>query len=160
MKKSNYETKKGFTIVEVMIVLAIAGIIMLLVFLAVPALQRNSRNSSRRSDASHLMGLVNEYMSNHNGQAPTGFSIAATTPAGSVDLKNESFSAFTKPTTITPVALTATTWAAPASPALDTAYVYTNLTCNNNIPAPSGGVRAVTTVFYVEPGKTLQCVGT
>ncbi|MDQ3065292.1 MAG: prepilin-type N-terminal cleavage/methylation domain-containing protein, partial [bacterium] len=32
---------KGFTIIEVLIVLAIAGLIMLIVFLAVPALQRN-----------------------------------------------------------------------------------------------------------------------
>jgi prepilin-type N-terminal cleavage/methylation domain-containing protein len=33
--------KKGFTIIEVLIVLAIAGVIMVIVFLAVPALQRN-----------------------------------------------------------------------------------------------------------------------
>ena len=35
------EDKKGFTIVETLIVLAIIGAIMLVVFLAVPALQRN-----------------------------------------------------------------------------------------------------------------------
>ena len=36
LKKSD---KDGFTIIEVMIVLAIAGLILLIVFLAVPALQ-------------------------------------------------------------------------------------------------------------------------
>ncbi len=60
--------QEGFTIIEVLIVLAIAGLIMLIVFLAVPALQRNSRNSQRTSDASRIMGAVNECISNKNGQ--------------------------------------------------------------------------------------------
>ena len=46
LKKRN----QGFTIIEVMIVLAIAGLIMLIVFLAVPALQRNQRNTARKQD--------------------------------------------------------------------------------------------------------------
>ena len=58
----------GFTIVEVMIVLAIAGLIILVVFLAVPALQRNSRNTQRNSDASLVGGAVNECLTNRNGQ--------------------------------------------------------------------------------------------
>jgi prepilin-type N-terminal cleavage/methylation domain-containing protein len=40
MSKKLSKKEKGFTIIEVMIVLAIAGLIMLVVFLAVPALQR------------------------------------------------------------------------------------------------------------------------
>ena len=40
--------QKGFTIIEVMIVLAIAGLIILIVFLAVPALQRNGRNTQQK----------------------------------------------------------------------------------------------------------------
>jgi prepilin-type N-terminal cleavage/methylation domain-containing protein len=63
--------KEGFTIVEVLIVLAIAGVIMLVVFLAVPALQRNSRNTQRRADAAHMAGLINEYSANHGGALPT-----------------------------------------------------------------------------------------
>jgi prepilin-type N-terminal cleavage/methylation domain-containing protein len=57
----------GFTIIEVLIVLAIAGLIMLVVFLAVPALQRNQRNSARTSDASRISALVSECMGNRNG---------------------------------------------------------------------------------------------
>jgi prepilin-type N-terminal cleavage/methylation domain-containing protein len=37
--------RTGFTIIEVMIVLAIAGLILLIVFLAVPALEREARNT-------------------------------------------------------------------------------------------------------------------
>ena len=44
--KLNYsENKKGFTIIEVVLVLAIAGLIFLMVFLALPALQRSQRDS-------------------------------------------------------------------------------------------------------------------
>lgn len=39
-KRTVKNSPRGFTIVEVMIVLAIAGLIMLIVFLAIPALQR------------------------------------------------------------------------------------------------------------------------
>lgn len=60
--------ESGFTIVEVMIVLAIAGLIILVVFLAVPALQRNSRNTQRSNDASLVGAAVNECLTNRNGQ--------------------------------------------------------------------------------------------
>jgi len=65
----NLKDAKGFTIIEVLIVLAIAGLIMLVVFLAVPSLQRNQRNSARTSDASLLAAAINECLSNRNGQA-------------------------------------------------------------------------------------------
>lgn len=53
---------QGFTIIEVLIVLAIAGLVMTMVFVAVPSLQRNSRNTQRRTDVSALIASVNEYM--------------------------------------------------------------------------------------------------
>lgn len=66
---------KGFTIVEVMIVLAIAGLIILIVFMAVPALQRSSRNTQARSAAAAILTTVNEYISNNGGTMPTDVSI-------------------------------------------------------------------------------------
>lgn len=59
--------EKGFTIIEVLIVLAIAGLIMVIVFLAVPALQRNSRNTQRSNDASRTIAAINECTTNNNG---------------------------------------------------------------------------------------------
>src|SRR5579884_3335417 len=67
LRKTN---SKGFTIIEVMIVLAIAALILLVVFLAIPALQRNNRNTSRKSDAGHLSSAVNDFISNNNGTLP------------------------------------------------------------------------------------------
>jgi prepilin-type N-terminal cleavage/methylation domain-containing protein len=68
MRKLDHKSQKGFTIIEVMIVLAIAGLIMLIVFMAVPALQRSSRNNGRTNDISRIASAVNEWVSNANGQ--------------------------------------------------------------------------------------------
>lgn len=67
VKKAKKESTGGFTIIEVMIVLAIAGLIMTIVFIAVPALQRNARTSQRNADASYILGAVNECLTNKNG---------------------------------------------------------------------------------------------
>jgi len=71
IKKDN----KGFTIIEVLVVLAIAGLILLVVFLAVPALQRNSRNTQIRTAASSVAGSVNEYISTNGGKLPDSVEI-------------------------------------------------------------------------------------
>jgi prepilin-type N-terminal cleavage/methylation domain-containing protein len=63
--------QEGFTIIEVLIVLAIAGLIMLIVFLAVPALQRNTRNTGRKNDASRIATAVNDFVSNNSGTLPS-----------------------------------------------------------------------------------------
>lgn len=62
---------EGFTIIEVMIVLAIAGLILLIVFLAVPALQRNARNTATKNDASALGAGISEFRSNNDGKNPS-----------------------------------------------------------------------------------------
>jgi prepilin-type N-terminal cleavage/methylation domain-containing protein len=68
LKKTN---KEGFTIIEVMIVLAIAALILLIVFLAVPALQRTARNTSRKTDASAVSAAISNYTTNNSNTGPT-----------------------------------------------------------------------------------------
>lgn len=70
LQKLQKRKENGFTIIEVLIVLAIAGLIMLVVFLAVPALQRNSRNTTRKNDVSSLLGAYSEYVNNNGGAVP------------------------------------------------------------------------------------------
>ncbi len=67
--KNLYKQKReqGFTIIEVMIVLAIAAVILLIVLLAVPALQRNSRNTQRNNDAASIAAAITTCLANHNG---------------------------------------------------------------------------------------------
>lgn len=68
--KTKLKNQNGFTIIEVLIVLAIAGLILLIVFLAVPALQRNSRNTQRKANVSAILGAVSEFGNNNNGALP------------------------------------------------------------------------------------------
>lgn len=65
-KRSSGAKAAGFTIIEVMIVIAVAGLIMGIVFLAVPALQRNARTSQRNADAQLILAAVNECLTNKN----------------------------------------------------------------------------------------------
>ena len=69
--KNNRNSSKGFTIIEVLIVLAIAGLILLVVFLAVPALQRNQRNQGYRSEANRLLAAAQEVSANNGGSKLT-----------------------------------------------------------------------------------------
>ena len=68
MVKNN--NKKGFTIIEVVLVLAIAGLIFLMVFIALPALQRSQRNTQRENDISRFMTEMNNYRTNNGNQTP------------------------------------------------------------------------------------------
>ncbi|HSX45519.1 MAG TPA: type II secretion system protein [Candidatus Saccharimonadia bacterium] len=71
MKRSQrLSSAAGFTIIETLIVLAIAGMILLIVFLAIPALTRNSRNNQRRQDVSAILQAVSHYELNNSGSFP------------------------------------------------------------------------------------------
>ena len=50
--------------------LAIAGLIFLMVFIALPALQRSQRNTQREDDLSRILTAANDYQSNNNGKSP------------------------------------------------------------------------------------------
>lgn len=62
--------KKGFTIIEVALVLAVAGMIMLAVFLALPAVQRTERDSERQEDLAEIINAIKDYQSNNRGALP------------------------------------------------------------------------------------------
>lgn len=62
---------KGFTIIEVVLVLAIAGLIFLMVFIALPSLQQGQRNSARKSEASTVISAVDTYRGNNRQADPT-----------------------------------------------------------------------------------------
>ena len=61
----------GFTIIEVLIVLAIAGLILVVVLIAIPQLQRNQRNSARQAILSRMATEISSYAGNNNGKVPT-----------------------------------------------------------------------------------------
>jgi prepilin-type N-terminal cleavage/methylation domain-containing protein len=62
---------KGFTIIEVVLVLAIAGLIFMMVFIAVPAMSRSANDLQRKKDLTRLNQALTSYQSNNNGKLPS-----------------------------------------------------------------------------------------
>lgn len=84
MSKENIKLKKGFTIIETVLVLAIAGLIMALVFLALPALQTGQRDQARKQDVNNVNVAIAQYAASNNGNFPTSanYSASATNEDG------------------------------------------------------------------------------
>lgn len=156
MLKQIRKRQEGFTIIEVMIVLAIAAVILLAVFLAVPNLQRNSRNTQRKNDAANVLASVNEYASNQNGTLPAAVCLSGNTltvGGGSCPTPTSSVTAnlsgqFTS--------VTIADYAAGQTTTANTLKIYRGATCNGNALA-SGSGRSVAAFFQIEPAVD-QCV--
>lgn len=126
--KTKLKNQKGFTIIEVLIVLAIAGLILLIVFLAVPALQRNARNTTAKNDVANVLGGVSENQAANNGSNPTAVASApggVVTYTGAAPTSNNTTSSVQGNTT---VALNA---AMPANPG--TINVFFGTKCNGTV---------------------------
>lgn len=65
------QQRKGFTIIEVVLVLAIAALIILMVFIAWPALQRTQRDQARKSDVALIGSTISTFKSNNKGKLPS-----------------------------------------------------------------------------------------
>lgn len=62
--------EKGFTIIEVVLVLAIAGLIFLMIFIAWPALQKNQRDTAKKNDVAVVATALGTWKSNKRGALP------------------------------------------------------------------------------------------
>lgn len=69
---------KGFTLIEIVIVLAIAALIILVVLQAVGAAQRSNRDSTRKQEAARVVSLLEQYASNNGGKYPATTAAAVT----------------------------------------------------------------------------------
>lgn len=63
-------SRNGFTIIEVSLVLAIAGLIFLMVFVALPGLRASQRDTERREDIMSFLEKVKDYQTNNRGAIP------------------------------------------------------------------------------------------
>ena len=160
MLRNLSKNKKGFTIIEVLIVLAIAGLIIVIVLLAVPGLQRNNRNTARKTDAARASALLQEAISySTNGSAP------ATEPA---QVSGATYSALTNRNyNISATGFQALV--ASGSLADDTLYIRNFSVCTGNIGVTGGTARQYTFTYLIETpgatasgsvpaGRTAQCI--
>jgi prepilin-type N-terminal cleavage/methylation domain-containing protein len=157
MLKNLKKRSEGFTIIEVLIVLAIAGLIMLIVFLAVPALQRNNRNTQRKSDVAALLGATAEYVNNNGGQLPT-----ASGDFNTVFVNANAKLGFYPPANADYNYSAAARAAVPAFPAgNDTVVVYNYLKCANATTGTLTGAsaRSIAALYRIEGSSTdvTQC---
>ncbi len=82
----NTQTKqKGFSIIEVVLVLAIAGLIFLMVFIALPALQRGQRDTARQNEVNTVVSQMGTYAGANNGRLPTDANDIAKMVTGKAD---------------------------------------------------------------------------
>jgi prepilin-type N-terminal cleavage/methylation domain-containing protein len=150
---------EGFTIIEVLIVLAIAGLIMIIVFLAVPALQRNQRNQTYRTEANNAANAYQEVSANKGGNALTASdSTTANSDAAKVlnaaNLKN-----------VTRVDILAYAAGSTVDPTLTNIFIITGAKCaNQNDPTvmthTQGSTRQIAVYYEVESqsGEVNQCI--
>lgn len=71
--------RKGFTLIEIVIVLAIAALILVIVFLAIQGAQRSRRDTEQRNAAARLLAQMENFAGNNNGTYPTAAMPAAYT---------------------------------------------------------------------------------
>jgi prepilin-type N-terminal cleavage/methylation domain-containing protein len=86
------KTSFGFTIIEVMIVLAISALIVVIVFVAVPQTQVKLRDSERKQYLRSLYQAMLEYVKN-NDRLPSCDSAGGPTPCGDIDNPNNQLAA-------------------------------------------------------------------
>ena len=64
------QSKTGFTIIEVALVIAIGGLIFLMVFIALPGLRAQQRDTERRENIMSLLDTIKKYQTNNRGALP------------------------------------------------------------------------------------------
>lgn len=84
--------QSAFTIIEVVLVLAIAGLIFIIAFLALSAAQRAARDNQRKQDLAGLVGAVQHWRTNNMGKN-------IDTDAEVADLQAQYFNGHRDPTT-------------------------------------------------------------
>lgn len=166
---SKVQNRKGFTIIEVVLVLAIAGLIFMMVFLALPALQRSQRDTQRKNDLSRAITAITNYSAANRGLIPlvaadfttltTSYLANATNGDSFIDPAgiNTSQAAttttylFATPTTGAQAALTA--GFLPAS-TQNVIYPTTGAICSSTSPGATvvGGSRKIALRMYLEGG--------
>lgn len=67
----------GFTVIETLFVLAIGGLILLIILMAIPTLVRNGHNGQRKQDVASILQAVSRYELNHSGTYPDQAECAA-----------------------------------------------------------------------------------
>lgn len=156
------ENNKGFTIIEVVLVLAIAGLIFLMVFIALPSLQQGQRNTARKSEASTVLSAVDTYRGNNRGNNPTAAQISTVVngnTTGLLDSKAQIYivaASYNQPRTLTPNANA--TIASDTVIAADEVNVFFGYKCGTSNTSLIKGTAKQVAVAVIQEGGTTGSV--
>jgi prepilin-type N-terminal cleavage/methylation domain-containing protein len=135
MKKSPAK-KSGFTLIEIVIVLAIAALIMVIVFVAVQGAQRSRRDTTARNAAAQTLAAMEQFASNNSGVYPiTGMPSTYTTGITPAPLYN----------------------AAPVT-APNTINYSSGKPCNGNVLAATGTANNAAVFYWSESSGSAVCI--
>lgn len=133
----------GFTIIEVALVLAIAGLIFLVVFLALPALQNSQKDTARRQDVGRVVSALQSYMADNQGSLDS--------LAGKYGADGSSTSGFSS--YLGTLSQTKYVWFAPIGTPIygdpvsyHTVIVFRGMQCNGNAATSSSGAAVTLTL--------------
>lgn len=159
MRKIQKPNSEGFTIIEVLIVLAIAGLIIAIVLFAVPTLQRNGRNTAIKSDANQILGYVSDFVANNDGAAVTGVGITngvvtVSGAAGTTTPTSGNIQKGTTPNTSLSGAQTG------VNPGVGTVTVNLGAKCGATAGTSTASSRSVAVFYKIETSSTdvVKCV--
>lgn len=143
--------QRGFTIIEVLIVLAIAGLIITIVIVAIPQLQRNQRNTAREADAQRVGASAQNIISRNNG--------AVISTTNETALQND-IGKLNQYEVATVKIATDTTNPADSVINLDNIYIRPKSKCGTDGAVVAGTTRQFTVQFKVETngGSQLRCL--
>jgi len=154
---------KGFTVVETLIVLAIAATIIIVVLLAVPSLQRQSRNTAAKVAAGAIASGWTAEVGNANGGAVSvSASLNIMYLNGATYSANKGIKVFTATgtggTTKVTYGTQSITGAAADAISSNTVVLYTGVTCpspntGSSLTMQTGTSTQAAIVYSIEPGS-------
>lgn len=146
--------ERGFTIIEVVLVLAIAALIFLMVFVALPALQRSQRDTARKNDVDTIAAAAQQVASNNKNDM-SKVTVANIKNYLGTSLSNIDVANITKGST-----------GAKVNPGLDKAVFVTGAKCGDvdgqSVTVSAGPSKSIVVVTSLEAGGASTvpyCVG-
>lgn len=139
MRKVGTYSQKGFTIVELLIVIVIIGILAVLVVVGINGIQKRAEKEKYRNDASIIVRKASAYSI-----------VVGMYPSGAIDGVPQNFSEAADNALLLPTNIRGYYQAGPTDYA--TAYTYANMTAHGYAIVVCGGAsRTGLTVYYPDP---------
>jgi prepilin-type N-terminal cleavage/methylation domain-containing protein len=136
--------RQGFTIIEVLIVLAIGGLMITMVFAAIPFITRSNQNNQRKNDVAIILQSISDYRLHNTGSFTTNVLDLKLSGINSLGYYKASTDIKINPSPV-------------ISPDTDTTkvYVYNYSKCSqsNDGTKVAGGSRDIVALFALDKGS-------